>query len=361
MLSWTDFGVSRSFPHSGCLTMAASGSWPSIPSGCLPLSALACFLSMLLSSLIHCFSMPAFKLSKRQDPSDRVHGCICCFSVFSAGPILMTNIHLLPWRFCLEKPAFRPVVLWNLLWLAINSEGTMNLGAGLQKVTQGSWSPYGVVTSHNMWCFNQVVPASISSPDLLPERLDEATQTLTRCHSAALPGTHQPGGFYTTVLKLQQCFHAERQREPWDVIFVIYNLLHSCVSLHRGWSWPSFLLWALGNVLPPLEAENHHLPPSCPEDRSCSTAVTADRAAVGMEAQGLSCGWMDVESKRNKEHWWLNSNPCEVRRLPSFLPNQLVELLKSVCIRTLEIFKCAQMTMSFSLQKALGTWTFHSQ
>lgn len=195
MLSWTDFRVSRSFPHSGCLTMAAFGSWPSIRLGCLLLSALACFLSMLLSSLIHCFSVPAFKLSKRQDPSDRVHGCICCFSVFSAGPILMTKIHLLPWRFCMENPAFWPVVLWTLLWLAISSEGTMNLGAGLRKVTQGCWAPYGVVTRHTVRCFNQVVPHSISSPDLLPERLDEATHTLTRCHSAALLGTYHTWRF----------------------------------------------------------------------------------------------------------------------------------------------------------------------
>lgn len=49
----------------------------------------------------------------------------------------------------------------------------MNLGAGLQKVTQGCWSPYGVVTRHTMRCFNQAVPASMSSPDLLPERLDD--------------------------------------------------------------------------------------------------------------------------------------------------------------------------------------------
>ena len=126
------------------------------------------------------------------------------------------------------------MVLWNLLWLAVSSEGHMNLGAGLRKVTQDSWSPYRVVTRHTVWCFNQVVPASMSSSDLLPERLDEATHTLTRCHSAALPGTHHTlEVFIQTALKLQQCFQAQRQRESWDVIFVIYNLLHSCVSLHR--------------------------------------------------------------------------------------------------------------------------------
>lgn len=209
MLSWTDFGVSRSCPHSGCLTMAASR--PSIPSGCLPLSALASFLSMLLSSLIRRFSIPAFKLTKWQDPSDRIHGCFCCFYVFSAGPILMTKIHLLPWRFCMEKPAFCPVVLWNLLWLAVSSEGHMNLGAGLRKVTQDSWSPYRVVTRHTVWCFNHVVPASMSSSDLLPERLDEATHTLTRCHSAALPGTH-----HTLEVFIQQrlnCNSASKHRD----------------------------------------------------------------------------------------------------------------------------------------------------
>lgn len=112
-------------------------------------------------------------------------------------------------------------------------------------------------------------------------------------------------------------------------------------------------LWALGNVLPPLEAENHHLPPSWPEDRSCSTAVTAGRGAVGMETQGLLHGWMNAESKRNNGPWTLWG-----KRLSSFLPNLLADLLKSVCIRTLEIFICAQMTMSFSLQKALWNLNF---
>lgn len=50
--------------------------------------------------------------------------------------------------------------------------------------------------------------------------------------------------------------------------------------------------------------------------------------------------------------------PLWGKRLSSLLPNLLADLLKSICIRTLEIFICAQMTMSFSLQKAFGNLNF---
>lgn len=180
------------------------------------------------------------------------------------------------------------------------------------------------------------------------------TDEVSLCCSARDPP--HPGGFYTTALKLQQCFSAQRQRESWDVIFVIYNLLHSCVSLHRRWSLPSFPLWALGNVLPPLETENHHLPLSWPEDRSCSTAVTAGRATVGMEAQGLLRGWMNAESKRN-----LNSNPCEVSDCLHYSQIRWLIFWNPFALGLWKSSYVHKWQCLFHYRRPLGTWTFHSQ